>query len=377
MPSRPPHSGNRKKILVYLFGSLGDSLVAIPALRAVRRHFGEAELVMLQNFESDELVLAEQVMPSGLISRYLSYKSRGGRLEKIREYYKLWRMLRRERFDAAAYLIMSERPARSVSRDRAFFRSAGITDLFGFHPIADEDLYPREHDGHPALTDHEAVHKLKRLALDGIEYSKKDLAVPLLEFGSEESYRMDQWLAERRIRPEIPLISIAPGCKSHSNLWPFKNFARLGKMLTDHFECEIVVTGGPSEKEDGDRLIGEWGFGINAAGEFSVRDSALLLSKCTYHVGLDTGTMHLAAAAGTRCFIVFGERSNPGLWYPLGNGHTIVYHRVACAGCHTQVCPVPGHPCMTGVKVEEVWEHLEQFLGEGPSVNAPTKVIAV
>ena len=378
-PSLRSNVKNNSKVLVYLFGSLGDSIVAIPALRAVRRHFPGAEMVMLQNFESGDIVKASQVIPDELVDRYLSYNSRHGRIGKISNFYRLRRVLRGERFDSAVYLIMSERPKMSVWRDRLFFRSSGIRKLYGFHSFSDEELYPVDADGHPAITEHEAVRKLKRLAIDRIEYSpESDFRMPLLSFAPEELDKIDQWLKQRMKKTGVPLISLAPGSKSQVNSWPLEHFIRIGSRLMAERNCEIIVSGGPPEYEMGERLIAAWGGGINAAGAFSVRESAALLSRCNVHIGLDTGTMHLAAVAGTRCFIIFGERSNPGLWYPLGSGHMLVYHRVKCAGCHLQDCPVPGHPCMTGITFESVWHNLKMFLdSEELPANTEVRVISV
>lgn len=376
-----PHAAGReekKKILVYLFGSLGDSIVAIPALRAVRRHFRDSEIVMLQNFDSDALVSASHVIPDGLVDRFLSYKSSSTRSEKPSEFFRLWRTLRRERFAAAAYLVTSERPANAVRRDRFFFRSCGINDLYGFHAIPPDELYPVDPDGLPARSEHEAVFKLRRLSLDGIEWSpESDLRVPLIDPAPADVDEIDKWLGRRRRKPNVPLISIGPGCKQQVNVWPLANFARLGERLTAEVPCELIVVGGKSEFDMGEELISGWRGGINAAGLFSVRQSAALLSRCDFHIGLDTGTTHLAAAAGARCFGIFGERNNPGLWYPLGGGHTVVHHGVPCGPCRASTCAVPGHPCMTDISFETVWEQLRQFLNSASeSSAAEVKVIA-
>jgi heptosyltransferase III len=361
MPERTARKPEKaRKVLVYLTGSLGDSIVAIPALRAVRRHFGDAEIVMLQNFSSSGIVLASEVIPEGLVDRYLSYKSQS---RKLTEFYKLLRELRRERFDAAAYLIISERREKDVLRDRLFFRSAGIKRLYGFHAIPAEELYPRETDGRPARSDHEAIFKLKRLARDGIEYlPESDLQTPLIESLATEFNEVDSWLSEKRQYPGVPLVSIGPGCKQQVNEWPLENFVRLGSGLQTEWPCELIVVGGKAEFELGEQLIKAWGGGINAAGVFSVRQSAALLSRCRFHIGLDTGTTHLAAAAGTRCFAIYGGRNHPGAWYPLGAGHSVISHPVECSPCHSFTCAVPGHPCMTGVSLELVWERLVQFI---------------
>ncbi len=369
----------KKKVLVYLFGSLGDSLVAIPALRAVRRFFHDAEIVMLQNFEAGNIVASSQVIPNELVDRYLTYDSRMSGKTRFAGFYDLWRSLKAERFSAAAYLIMSERPAKAVLRDRIFFRSAGIKQLYGFHALSDAELCPLDENGHPAPVDHEAVLKIKRLELDGIESNlDEDFCIPLMTFSESELTEIDLWLGSKRKFPDLPLITLGPGCKSQANVWPIESFARLGNQLMKSYPCEIIIVGGKAELEIGEKLIEVWGSGINAAGQFSVRQSAALLTKSAYHIGLDTGTTHLAAAVGTRCFAIYGEKNNPGMWYPLGNGHTLVYHPVKCAGCHLPACDLPGHPCMNGIPYESVWYNLERFVnGTEPHDRASVHVIAV
>ena len=321
---------------------------------------------MLQNFASGAVALASEVIPEGLVDRYLSYKTGIGRIGKLTEFYQLHRQLRRERFDAAAYLIMSERPEKHVLRDRLFFRSSGIKKLFGFHAIPAGELYPFETDGRPARSEHEAVFKLNRLGRDGVDWDAGvELGTPMIDPRPAELKDVDAWLAERRERPNVPLISIGPGCKQEVNAWALENFESLGEKILAELPCELIVIGGPSESDLGQKLVAAWGAGINAAGAFSVRQSAALLSRCAFHVGLDTGTTHLAAAVGTRCFAIFGGRNNPGLWFPLGKGHTVVQHAVPCAPCRSLTCAVPGHPCMAGLTVDSVWESLREFVHEG------------
>ncbi len=364
-----------RKVLVYLFGSLGDSLIAIPALRAVRRHFSNAEIVLLQNFHAGHIVVASDVIPSRLVDRYLSYETNKGRIGRLAGFLTLWLKLRRERFDAAVYLVISERSERSVVRDRRFFSGCGIGDLIGFNSFSSKDLFPKDRDGRPAPTVHEAVRRLERLNRDGLSSEPGDLEVPLLDHSQAELKMVDDWLNERRTRPSGILISLGPGYKTKANVWPLENFTRIGSHILSETNAEIVVVGGPQEQEMGEKLISAWGSGINAAGTFSVKESGALLSRCGLHIGLDTGTTHLAALAGTRCFAIYGERDNPGRWFPLGSGHTIVFHKTDCAGCQFRECPVPGHPCMNGISVEAVWAELQKFIREPPIEE--TRVIAV
>jgi ADP-heptose:LPS heptosyltransferase len=131
-------------------------------------------------------------------------------------------------------------------------------------------------------------------------------------------------------------------------------FEEIGRRLIAK-RIEPVVIGGPVEKAMGDRLLAAWGSGVNAAGRFSVMESAALLSQCRFLVGLDTGTTHLAAALGVPCIALYADRDPPGQWEPLGEGHVLLHHAVPCGGCRAVKCPVPNHPCMTGITIEDVW----------------------
>jgi ADP-heptose:LPS heptosyltransferase len=108
---------------------------------------------------------------------------------------------------------------------------------------------------------------------------------------------------------------------------------------------------------------------VNAAGQFSVMGSAALLGQCRLLVGLDTGTTHMAAALDVPSVVLFADRTRPGQWEPLGDRHILIRKAVACGGCLKRDCPVPDHPCMTGISVDEVWAAMEKALGVPLSVT--------
>lgn len=374
----PPSSPKKPKILLYLIGSLGDTLVAIPALRAVRRHFRDAELILLQNVHSGGIVQASQVLPEELIDGYLNYAGGTEKFGQASRFYNLWRELRRQKFQAAVYLVISERAARSVRRDRLFFRAAGIRQFFGFHSFSKEELYPRDAEGRPALTSSEAARKIKRLERDAVESLPEDFSTPFLTFSAREIEEIKNRLNLSADKNSTRLISIAPGCKTPANAWSVDNFIEIGRRLLASENCELVVIGGKAEQAVGEKMIAAWGAGINTAGALSVRESGAMLSLCDFHIGLDTGTTHLAAVVGTSCFALFHGRDNPGHWFPMGGRHTILYHPVACAGCRHPVCPIPNHPCMQEITVEAVWNNLREFMKNlSKDATAPTSVIAV
>jgi len=353
------------KILVYQIGSLGDTVVSIPALKAVRRRYGlRAHIALLHETRSNSVATPAEVLDGvGLVDEFLEYQSFRHSMRQYLEAVMLAVRLRLRRFQSVVYLMPSERPAASVRRDAFFFRLSGIHRQIGFHAFSPQMLYNL--DDH-CLAPHEARLRLERLRLDGIDVSvESDLSKPFLALPERFTAAARQWLSARRVTPKLPLAAICPGCKQPANIWPIERFIELGRRLARHGGVELIVVGGPAEHEIGERMIQAWGTGLNAAGEFPPLGSAALLAECAFMIGLDTGTTHLAAAQGIPCVALYGGREEPGRFYPLGNGHIVLRHSVSCAPCRLveTSCTTVGHPCMTGITVDEAWTAVREMLG--------------
>jgi hypothetical protein len=62
----------------------------------------------------------------------------------------------------------------------------------------------------------------------------------------------------------------------------------------------------------------------------------------------------MAACVGVRCVIAFSARGLPGVWYPAGRGHHILYRDVSCAGCNLETCIVEARRCLTAITVDDM-----------------------
>ena len=121
--------GKVKRVLIYRLGSLGDTLVALPALHLVRRVFPEAERRMLTNFPvSVKAPPAAAILEnSGLVDGYFRYEV-GTR--SVKALLKLWWELMRWSPDVLVYLGAA-RGVQSAARDAAFFRICGVRKTVG------------------------------------------------------------------------------------------------------------------------------------------------------------------------------------------------------------------------------------------------------
>jgi ADP-heptose:LPS heptosyltransferase len=149
------------------------------------------------------------------------------------------------------------------------------------------------------------------------------------------------------------LIAVGPGSNWPAKVWPEDRYVELVRVLINELEIYPVVFGGPELGTLGERLISAWGYGVNGAGQLSVRQAAGALSHCQLFVGNDTGTMHLAAAVGTPCIGIFAAGDFPGKSYPYGRAHRVLRRAVPCEGCHLHECIAQDMKCLKLISVNE------------------------
>jgi heptosyltransferase III len=356
-----------RRILVFRVGHLGDTIVALPAIWAIRRAFQNAHITLLSNQYSSAIrVSPEHVLPAqGLIDDILKYPSSNGRRNML-GLFRLWLLLRSRRFDTLVYLAPRLRKPRSVRRDLRFFQLAGINRVIGDKGF--EPLPPKGETESLPVVEHEVDHLLRRLFLSDVPIPERrevniDLALTEVEHSTAGA-----WLG-RQVPAEFlrsKFVGFGPGSKCSSKIWPENRFVDVGCHLIKELNIYPIVFGGPEDRQLGDRLIAAWGRGANAAGKVPVRLSAAILASCELYVGNDTGTMHLAAAVGTRCVVAMAAVDWPGRWNPYGSGHTVLRSEVSCAGCRLEICTVEGLRCLKDISVTAVVGACQAALKDTP-----------
>lgn len=352
------------RVLIFSIGSLGDTLLVVPAVHALRTQYPAAELVLLSDVQaSTHYVLAKEIlMGTGLIDRaltYAVYKGCFGRFANLLGKLRLLIRLRRQGFDTLAYFVEAYRGSARVSRDRRFFRLAGIRRFIGM-----DGLEPRPMSRGLTIerVTSRADELLNRLAASGLRIPEPGGGMLDLHLQADERAAFEQW---RRTIPSDggrPWIGIGPGSKMPAKVWPGERFQAVVQRLIDEFDCWPVVFGGPEDAELGKRLTQAWGRGAVAAGALGVRAAAAGLERCQLYVGNDTGTMHLAAAAGTRCVAIFSAREPKGRWDPYGPGHQVLRTDIDCAGCQLIDCLDRAKACMMQISIDSVHQACRTLL---------------
>jgi len=145
-----------------------------------------------------------------------------------------------------------------------------------------------------------------------------------------------------------------PGADAPSRRWPAERFAEAAALLTAE-GLRIVVTGGEDERELTASIAAAAPGAIDLGGLLDLRSLAAVLARADVLVAGNTGPAHLAAAVGTPVVSLFSPVVDPACWAPFGVRVSLLGDQSApCRGTRARVCPVAGHPCLAGVAASAV-----------------------
>ncbi|HEX4508318.1 MAG TPA: glycosyltransferase family 9 protein [Alphaproteobacteria bacterium] len=307
----------RGRVLIYRPGSLGDTVVALPCLKLVRKAFPEAELRVLTHapVASSAPPLAAVVEGMGLVDGYLEYPVP---LTNPGNAWQLARAIRRWRPDMLVYLARRETPGQ-VRRDAAFFRLCGIRKIIGL-PTTPDLLKNRRLPG--GTFEREAERLARTVALLG-DLDPADPTAFDLALGEADRALPRRLISERIGRQ--PFIAVSIGTKQPANDWGLGNWRELCVQLCRLYPHRLALTGAEEDRAPSDAVIQGLGErAVNLCG-LKVRENAALIEAASLFVGHDSGPMHLAAAVGTPLAAIFSRLWAPGIWYPMSAQAAVLY----------------------------------------------------
>ena len=350
-----------KRVLIYRLGSLGDTLIALPALHLVARVFPEAERRMLTNFPVNVKAppAAAILENSGLVHGFIRYVV-GTR--SLRELLGLWWQLFRWRPEVLIYLG-PPRGVESARRDAAFFRACGIKRLIGV-PLT-EDMQQNRWEQVGGALEPEGARLARNIAELG------DACIDAAESWDLHLTPAETGHAAEALAPVegYPLIAVSVGTKVQSKDWGRENWrgllAEVGRLYPGY---ALALSGATEESEASEFAAEGWrqaGAGpvVNLCGLLTPRESAAAFRQARVFLGHDSGPMHLAAAVQTPCVAIFAARNKPRVWFPYGRQHRVLYHKTECWGCGLETCIVERKRCLTSITVEEVVGEVRAVLG--------------
>ncbi|MBJ9942343.1 glycosyltransferase family 9 protein [Burkholderia multivorans] len=147
-------------------------------------------------------------------------------------------------------------------------------------------------------------------------------------------------------------LVVHPGASAASRRWPAERFGDAAARLVSQFDG-VAVTGGSGERALVDAVCERIGpRALPLAGTLPLGELGALIETADLLLSNNSGPAHLAAALGTPVVDLYAL-TNP-QHTPWRVPHRVLNVDVPCRNCYRSVCEQPGHPCLRGVRVDDV-----------------------
>ncbi len=324
------------RILIRGTNWLGDAVMTLPAIRAVRDRFPSAHISVLARPWVADLYARESAIDD-VVKEGASWRARARTALAVRS----------RDFDAAILFTNSFATALAA-------RIAGIPRRIGY----DRDgrgMLLTDAIAAPAAVEHETIYYLELLRRAGLIEATADPRPVLLD-GVERARAEGERLLGMLAIP-TPVIGVSPGAQnSRAKQWPPANFAEAAEAIARARRWTVVLFGSAGERPLCAGIASELrrrGVPVmSVAGETTLEGFVNLAAACRLFLTNDSGAMHVASALGVPTVAVFG----PTDWRataPAGPRACIIREHVECAPCMLRDCPTD-HRCMLTVTPERV-----------------------
>ena len=339
-----------KRVVVRGTNWVGDSVMTVPALRALRRLLPDAQITLAIR-PSAKGVFSEV----DFVDEVLVYDRRNAFsvVSQIRE----WRrrqfdlaVLFQNAFEAALIPFLAGVPVRLGYATES--RQPLLT-----HPIPLPDWRSSKHEVFFYLYLITALEQLLSGTSTICEVDP-DISLPISESRQAEATEL---LRSFGVNAEQSVVAICPGSiNSRAKRWPAESYAALADRLLEE-QRQVLLIGSRDEIDVTNEVTSRMrNQPIVLTGKTTLDQITAVLSKVDLVVTNDTGPAHIAAALGCPTIVIFGP-TNPLTTRPFSFKAEILRHPPDCAPCMLRDCPID-HRCMTAITVDEVFEHSHVLL---------------
>jgi ADP-heptose:LPS heptosyltransferase len=331
-------------IVVIKLSALGDTILLIPALRALKQQYPQARVTAVCTKINHEIVASCPYIDD-MITINVAHLVTNGRkdIQKIRS-------VRPDlAFDFDQWLRLSPLLAvLSGARFRAGFRTAGQYRHYAYHR---------------AIQHGKGMHEVENfMALAGAPANAdRSLAFMVLPeaWHSSDRIRVAAQLLEKKyivFHPETP-------AHARQRQWPVERYIELGKRLHELHQLSIVIGGTHKDAEERQQMAAAIGSHAHALPQMTVPEYAALLADSVALVCGNTGIMHLGCAVNIPVIGLHGP-TNPAQWGPWGPLAVTLKATMPCSPClylgFEYQCDT--NDCMKNIHVSDVLAALQNIL---------------
>src|SRR6185503_5177892 len=339
-----------KRVVVRGTNWVGDSVMTVPALRALRRVLPDARITLVirpgpkgifsEADYIDDLLVYDRKGVFSVISQIREWKRRKFDLA----------VLFQNAFEAALIPFLAGVPLRLGYATES--RQALLT-----HPLPLPDWRSSQHEVFYYLYLVTALEQLLFGRSDVCE-SEPDWRIQISESRKSEAAEL---LRAYGVSEAESVVAICPGSiNSRAKRWPAERFATLADRLIDS-RRKVLLIGSKDELDVSEDVVRRMqNQPVVLTGKTSLDQITAVLARADLIVTNDTGPAHIGAALGRPTIVIFGP-TNPLTTRPFAPEANVLRHPPDCAPCMLRDCPID-HRCMTAITVDEVFEHSHALL---------------
>ena len=320
---------------------IGDAVMTLPAVHAIRNTFPEARIAILAKPWVAEIF---NLCPD--VDEVIVFQSPGihsGIAGKLR----LAKELKARKFDVAILLQNAIEAAiitwLAAIPVRAGYNSDG-RGLLLTHSVQRTEAVRRVHQIQYYL---EMVKSLGCLSAEADVH---------LHPGNEYDNLSEKILSEHGIGREGLIVGLAPGAAyGPAKRWLPERFAAVSDRLIEDISAQVILFGSNEDRKSVDLVQQNANHRfINLAGKTNLKEAIAAISRCSLFISNDSGLMHIAGALNIPTVAIFGS-TNPVTTSPVGDRSVVIYKGASCSPCLKDTCPTD-FKCMEMISVEEVCE---------------------
>lgn len=336
-----------EKILVRATNWVGDAVMSLPALRALRQRFPQARISILAKPWVADLYRREPFCDELIPYTPRTVAEKWAAARALRPHQFDTAILLQNAFEAAAITYLAGIPERiGYARDgRAFLLTQAI-------PVPKPGEIPR----------HESFYYLELLRRAGIvDEMRQDQneAIRLEGAPAARSAGLDRF---RQLGLGEIVIGVSPGAAyGTAKRWLPERFADSANRLASELGATVAIFGSKDERALCESVAASITSRVkNFSGETSLAEFIELAAACRVYLTNDSGAMHIASALGVPTVAIFGATDDVATG-PTGPLAKVVREPVECSPCLKRECPID-HRCMTRVSAARVAETALELL---------------
>ncbi len=344
------------RIVVRGVNWVGDTIMSLPAARALRKLFPVAHMVFWVPDYLEPLLKLTKIPDEIIVFK----KNDGGPVKRT---ISMREKLQQGHFDMAILFQNAFECAFTSWIAGIGLRVGYPTDLRAVFLNIKTPLIPSILASHQVFYYLEIVKYLENYyKLGRLNYIGKPDC--LIKFSVAATNRTRKFLLGEGLDLSKPFVCLCPGSvNSDAKRWPREYFAVLADILIERFGLQIIFLGANQERGLIDSIISEMKMGaaFNLASKSDITTSLGIMSLSSLVISNDTGSAHLGVASGAKCLTIFGP-TIAGATAPFGEQTFIIQGKADCAPCNDHHCHRQGHPCMRGLTPQIVARKASEIL---------------